>query len=53
MKDCKAVYFFQSAVDSENFDKISHAELTKEAWDILVKYYEGGENVKVIKLNTF
>ncbi|PNX64364.1 F-box protein, partial [Trifolium pratense] len=42
-KDCKAMYAIQVALDSANFDKISHAETSKEAWDILVKYYDGGE----------
>ena len=51
-KDCKAAYCIQTAVDPANFDRISHAETTKEAWDILVKYYEGGEKVKVVKLQT-
>ncbi|XP_058762247.1 uncharacterized protein LOC131635629 [Vicia villosa] len=51
-KDCKAAYCVQTAVDSANFDKISHAELAKEAWDILAKYYKGGEKVKVVKLQT-
>jgi predicted nucleic acid-binding Zn finger protein len=43
-KDCKAMYAIQAAVDSANFDKISHAESSKEAWDILVKYYVGNMN---------
>ncbi|KAK2380654.1 hypothetical protein QL285_068331 [Trifolium repens] len=30
-KDCKAMYVIQAAVDSSNFDKISHAETSKEA----------------------
>ncbi|XP_058783257.1 uncharacterized protein LOC131657928 [Vicia villosa] len=51
-KDCKAAYCIQTAVDSANFDRISYAESTKEAWDILVKYYEGGEKFKVVKLQT-
>ncbi|XP_058722921.1 uncharacterized protein LOC131594735 [Vicia villosa] len=51
-KDCKAAYCIQTTVDSANFDRISHAESAKEAWDILVKYYEGGEKVKVVKLQT-
>lgn len=38
-KDSKDAYYIQSAVDSENFGKIFHAESTKEAWDIFVKYY--------------
>ncbi|XP_045791392.1 uncharacterized protein LOC123886097 [Trifolium pratense] len=41
-KDCKAMYAIQAAVDTANFDKISHAESAKQAWDILVTYYEGG-----------
>ncbi|XP_050919532.1 uncharacterized protein LOC127137085 [Lathyrus oleraceus] len=49
-KDCNAAYCILSAVDSENFDKISQDELAKETWNILVKYYEGGEKVKVVKL---
>lgn len=49
-KDCKAAYCIQSALDSTNFDKISHAESMKETWDILFKYYEIGEKVKVVKL---
>ncbi|XP_058726874.1 uncharacterized protein LOC131598275 [Vicia villosa] len=51
-KYSKAAYCIQTAVDSGNFDRISHAELAKEAWDILVKYHEGGEKVKVVKLQT-
>jgi predicted nucleic acid-binding Zn finger protein len=51
-KDCKAMYAIQAAVDSANFDKISSAESSKAAWDILVKYYEGGEKVKGVKLQS-
>ena len=51
-KDCKAAYCIQTVVDTANFDRISHAESAKEAWNILVKYYEGGEKVKVVKLQT-
>ncbi|XP_058727027.1 uncharacterized protein LOC131598445 [Vicia villosa] len=46
-KDCKAAYCIQTAVDSTNFDRISHVESAKETWDILVKYYERGEKIKV------
>ncbi|XP_058726405.1 uncharacterized protein LOC131597746 [Vicia villosa] len=50
-KDCKAAYCIQTAVDSTNFDIISHAESTKEAWDILVKYCEGESNqLETLKL---
>jgi len=51
-KDCKASFCIQSAVDNANFDRIAHAESAKEAWDILVKYYEGDEKVKSVKLQT-
>ncbi|XP_050920266.1 uncharacterized protein LOC127137902 [Lathyrus oleraceus] len=51
-KDCKVAYCIQSAVDSTNFNKITHVESEKEAWDIFVKYYERGEKVKVDKLQT-
>ncbi|CAJ2657083.1 unnamed protein product [Trifolium pratense] len=51
-KDCKAMYAIQAALNSANFDKISHAETSKEAWDILVKYYDGGEKVKAVKLQS-
>ncbi|MCI30545.1 F-box protein, partial [Trifolium medium] len=30
-KDCKAMYAIQAAVDTANFDKISHVESSKEA----------------------
>lgn len=30
-KDCRSAYFIQSAVDSANFNKISHAESAKKA----------------------
>ena len=45
----KVRYYIQSVLDSESFDKISHAESTNEVYDILIKYYEGCEKVKVIK----
>lgn len=49
-KDYEALFCIQSAVDSTNFDRISHVESSKEAWDVLVKYYEGSEKVKGVKL---
>ena len=49
-KDCKAAYCIQTAIDAANFNRISHAETAKEAWNILTKYFEGGEKVKVVKL---
>lgn len=49
-KDCNDALCIQSVVDVANFDLIFHPELEKDTWDILVKYYEGGEKVKVLKL---
>lgn len=54
-KDVKKKYYktpfcFQSTMDVVNFNRISNVESAKEAWDILVKYYESGEKVKGVKL---
>ncbi|CAL5183492.1 unnamed protein product [Lathyrus oleraceus] len=49
-KDHKAIFCIQSAVDAANFDRISHIESTKETWDIIVKYCEGGEKAKGVEL---
>lgn len=51
-KDSKAFYCIQVAVDGENFERIAHVESAKEAWDVLFKYYEGGEKVKSVKLQS-
>ncbi|KAK2440388.1 putative mitochondrial protein [Trifolium repens] len=51
-KAYKALYAIQAAVDTANFDRISHVDTAKEAWDILVKYYDGGEKVKAVKLQS-
>lgn len=50
-KDCKALFCIQSKVYSADFDRIYHDESAKETWDVLVKYYEGGEKVKGVKLH--
>lgn len=50
-KYCKVALCIQYAVDTTNFDRISHVESEKETWDILVKYYEAGA-IKVGKLQT-
>lgn len=49
-KDRKVAFYIQSALDTTNFDWISHAESTKDAWDILVKYYKDGKKFKFVKL---
>ncbi|XP_004507201.1 uncharacterized protein [Cicer arietinum] len=48
-RDCKALFYIQQSVDSNNFEMISKVSTSKEAWDILVKYYTGGEKTKKIK----
>lgn len=52
-KECKFAFYIQSVVDAVNFDQIFHAETAEEAWDIIFKYYEGGEKFKVVKLQTY
>ncbi|XP_050915601.1 uncharacterized protein LOC127130675 [Lathyrus oleraceus] len=50
-KDCKALFCIQLAVDSPDIGQISHVESSKEAWDVLVKYYEGdSNNLETLKL---
>lgn len=39
-------------MDSGNFEKISCAVTTKEAWDILDKVYAGAEKVKRVRLQS-
>ena len=41
-KDCKALFYIQQNVDSYHFEKIAKATRSKEAWDILEKYHDGG-----------
>ncbi|KAK2405219.1 hypothetical protein QL285_054482 [Trifolium repens] len=52
-KDCKALFYIQQNVDSRHFEKIAKATKSKEAWDILASYHEGGERVKKVKLQSF
>ncbi|KHN42350.1 Retrovirus-related Pol polyprotein from transposon TNT 1-94, partial [Glycine soja] len=52
-KDCKALFYIQQNVDSYHFEKIAKATRSKEAWDILEKYHDGGEKVKQVKLQSF
>ncbi|KAK2398342.1 putative mitochondrial protein [Trifolium repens] len=52
-KDCKALFYIQQNVDSQHFEKIAKATKSKEAWDILASYHEGGERVKKVKLQSF
>lgn len=49
-RDCMALFYIHQCVDSNNFEKISKAVTSKEAWDILVKYYTGRDNGEKVKL---
>ncbi|XP_058775468.1 uncharacterized protein LOC131649727 [Vicia villosa] len=46
-KDCKAAYCIQSAIDSENFDKISYAESVKETLRWQYEFLHMGEDEKI------
>ncbi|XP_073219922.1 uncharacterized protein [Cicer arietinum] len=48
-KDCKALFYIQHSMDSNNFEMISKESTSKEAWEILIKYYTGGEKAKKMK----
>ena len=51
-KDCKALFYIQQNVDSYHFEKIAKATRSKEAWDILEKYHDGGDKVNQVKLQS-
>ncbi|KAK2361452.1 secreted RxLR effector protein [Trifolium repens] len=51
-KDCKALFSIQQNVDSYHFEKIAKATRSKDAWDILEKYHDGGDKVKQVKLQS-
>jgi len=51
-KDCKALFLIQQSLDEANFERISKTVSSKEAWDILSKYHEGDNKVKLIKLQS-
>jgi hypothetical protein len=45
--------YIDQNVDSQQCEKISKVTKSKEAWDILEKYHDGGEKVKSSKLQSF
>ena len=45
----KAINAIFNGVTTEEFRRISHCELAKEAWDILQVTHEGTTTVKIIK----
>ncbi|XP_019465355.1 PREDICTED: uncharacterized protein LOC109363549 [Lupinus angustifolius] len=49
-RDCKAIFLIHQCVDHVNFEKISAATSSKEAWEILNKCYSGGVKVKKVRL---
>jgi hypothetical protein len=40
--DCKTLFYNQQNDDARHFEKISKATKSKEAWDILESYHDGG-----------
>lgn len=48
----KVKYSRQATSNTANFDKISHIEYAKETYDILIKYYKGGDKVNGVKLQS-
>ncbi|GAU32293.1 hypothetical protein TSUD_63100 [Trifolium subterraneum] len=51
-KDCKALFLIHQYVDSSNFEKISSAISSKQAWDILNNAHGGGDKVKKVRLQS-
>ncbi|XP_020220457.1 uncharacterized protein LOC109803343 [Cajanus cajan] len=51
-KDCKALYILHQSVDAANFEKISKAETSKEAWEILERVHGGATKTKKVRLQT-
>ncbi|XP_058742106.1 uncharacterized protein LOC131614553 [Vicia villosa] len=51
-KDYKTLLLIHSFFDSDNFEKVSDCELTKQAWEILEKAYVGAAKAKVVRSHT-
>lgn len=51
-KDYKALFILHQCVDPNNYEKISRASTSKEAWDILEKSYAGADKLKKVRLQT-
>ncbi|KAF1898006.1 hypothetical protein Lal_00032768 [Lupinus albus] len=49
-RDCKAIFLLHQCVDRPNFEKISTASSSKEAWNTLEKSYAGSLKVKKVRL---
>lgn len=51
-RDYKALFILHQCVDASNYEKISRAATTKEAWDILENSYAGADKLKKVRLQT-
>ncbi|XP_019416922.1 PREDICTED: uncharacterized protein LOC109328099 [Lupinus angustifolius] len=51
-RDCKAIFLIHQCLDRANYEKISAAYCSKEAWEILEKSYSGEVKVKKVRLQT-
>ena len=51
-RDQKTLYAIFQALDESIYEKISKAEIAKEAWVALQRLYKGDERVKRMKLQT-
>jgi len=52
-KGCKALFYIQQNIDNQYFEKIAKTTRSKETWDILENYHNGGEKVKQVKLQSY
>lgn len=48
----KALFILHQCVDATNYEKISRATTSKEAWDFLEKPYAGADKIKKVRLQT-
>lgn len=51
-KDLKALLYIDQNMDAYYFEKISKVLKSKETWNILHKYHDGGEKVKQARLQS-
>ncbi|XP_019434620.1 PREDICTED: uncharacterized protein LOC109341223 [Lupinus angustifolius] len=48
--NCKAIFLIHQCVDHANFENIFATISSKEAWEVLDKFYSGGVKVKKVRL---
>jgi len=51
-KDAKALVFIQQAVHNSHFSRIATATISKQAWSILQKEFQGDSKVIVVRLQS-